>query len=763
MQIIKNKLKLLEKLSDCKYLIFRAATYGLIFSGIFSAVLFYMNSKGIKVNNYIYALFILIIPFFTGLLLSFLISRSIKDDIEDVFSIIDEITSINNINEIKNDIISKKYYNQEVSDLHYGVEKLLSKIQEMTVDKNIFEFEINLLEKFIITSDLVLNWKNSVFYILREFNKVANIYNIFTVFVNESVLEINVFWKDQPSEEAKEYFNALIKKRIIENEEKFKEYAQNIEQVIIIHESSVCNLDNSVSEAGSGKIIDNDDLDRFHSFDDSGYRYNGISLQTKKIMLNAPEVNGIIGMGIQFSEQNSAKPLVVNAILTSLTNIIGSAKAIYKYTKDLEFYATRDGLTKLYNQRVFREFLSNAVHRAKRNNCIFTLVLIDLDNFKFVNDNYGHKMGDGILQGVAEILSKNKRGEDILARYGGDEFVMIIQDADEEETYKIMERIRQKINSFTLSDSATGNKVYITASIGIASFPNEASSNEDDLFTLTDNIMYEAKKSGKNAVHIFQENNFKQVLQKINKKKDIIMNAIQKNLIIPYFQPIIPVNEKETQDYICFNELLMRINIDGKIITAGEFIETAENIGVAYNMDLMLIEKAFKKMSDEKYCGTIFINISPKSVIISNYVNLIKNYALKFGINPQNIVFEITERDTVKNISILEKFVLNLRFEGFKFAIDDFGSGYSSFLYLKYLPVDFIKIDGEFSRGLVKGGKMDRAVVMSLVTIAKELNIKTIAEYIESEEIMDAIKEFGVDFAQGFYVGRPSETLLQCQ
>ncbi len=752
-------LKLPKKLPACKNLVFRAVTYGLIFSGIFMAVLFYMHSRGISVNNPAYALFVIILPFFIGLLLSFLISHSIKDDIEDVFSIVDEITSIKNISEIKNSIISRKYYNQEVSELHYGVEKLLSKIQEITVDKNIFEFEINLLEKFIITSDLVLNWKSSVFYILREFNKAINVYNIFTVFVNESVLEINVFWNDPPSEEAKESFNMLIKKRIIENDEKFKEYAQNLEQIVITHEVSFCDWDIAASEGGSLKIIDTGDCGPSYNLNGGVDGHGGLLLQTKEIMLNAPQVNGIVGIGIQSGGQNSAKMLVINAILTSLINVIGSAKAIYKYTQDLEFYATRDGLTKLYNQRVFLEFLSNAVHRAKRNNGIFAFVLIDLDNFKSINDNYGHKIGDKILQGIAEILSQNKRGEDILARYGGDEFVMILQDASEEDTYKIMERIRQKIFSFELIDTVSGDNVKITASIGISGFPNSAS-NEDDLFILADNMMYKAKMSGKNAVHIFQENDFKLILKEINEKKGIIMNAIKNNLILPYFQPIKALSDGESQSDICFNELLMRININGNIITAGEFIETAENMGVAHNMDLLLIEKAFKKISDENYSGSIFINISPKSVIISDYINSVKGCALKYGINPQNIVLEITERDTVKNISLLEKFVYNLKFEGFKFAIDDFGSGYNSFLYLKYLPVDFIKIDGEFSRGIVKAGKkIDRAVIMSLVTIAKELNIKTIAEYIESAEILKAVKELGVDFAQGFYIGRPSGDL----
>jgi diguanylate cyclase (GGDEF)-like protein len=730
------------------------------------AVLFYMQSRGISINDRTYILFVIILPLFIGLLVSFLISHSIKDDIEDIFSTIDEITSIKSISKIENSIIAGKYYNQELSDLHYGVGKLLSKIQEMTIDKNIFEFEISLLEKFIITSDLVLNWKNSVFYILREFNKAISLYNIFTVFVNESVLEINVFWNEPPSEEGKESFNELIKKSIIENDEKFKEYGQNLEQIVITHETSICYSDAADSGNNSVKIVDNSHNGFPHTYkiDDDAAVYpagngqGGISLQTKKIMLNAPEVNGIVGIGIQSGGQNAAKDLLINGILTSLINVIGSAKAIYKYTKDLEFYATRDGLTGLYNQRVFREFLSNAVHRAKRNNGIFAFVLIDLDNFKSVNDNYGHKIGDKILQGIAGILSQNKRGEDILARYGGDEFVMILQDASEEDAYRIMERTRQKIFSFGIIDPDSGENVQISASIGISVFPKSAS-NEDDLFILADNMMYKAKMSGKNSVHLFNEDDFALVLQEINEKKNIIINAIQNDLILPYFQPIKALNNSELESGILFCELLMRINIDGNIITAGEFIETAENMGVAYKLDLMLIEKAFRKISNENYKGLIFINISPKSAIISDYINSVKDCALKYGVNTQNIVLEITERDTVKNISLLEKFVSSLKFEGFRFAIDDFGSGYNSFLYVKYLPVDFIKIDGEFSRGLVKGGIMDRAVIMSLVTIARELKIKTIAEYIESAEIMEAVKELGVDFAQGFHVGRPSGDL----
>ena len=732
---------------SCKNLFLRAVLYGVIFAAIFAAILFYMNYRGIAISDGIYATGVLIVPFLLGLLLSLLVSHSIKDDIGDIFYAIENITSMNNVNDFGNDLMQKKFYNQELSDLHYGIEKLLLKIQEMTVDKNIFEFEISLLEKFIITSDLVLNWKNSIFYILKEFNKVVRVYNIFTVFVQNSILEVNVFWQEMPSDEIKELFDKLIKESIIDSDDDFKKYAGNIEGLVITHEASICDANlytvpaKDILPALAGK--------------------NGgeaISLQSKKIMLNAPQINGIVGVGVQSDNRGAARMLVVNGILTSLINVIGSTKAIYKYTKDLEFYATRDGLTKLYNQRVFHEFLSNAVHRARRNNGIFAFVVLDLDNFKLINDTYGHKTGDRILQGVAGILSENKRGEDVLARYGGDEFVMILQDATEEDAYRIMDRIRQKILSLNTEDSFFNKNIHITASIGISMFPKSAS-NEEDLFMLADNMMYKAKTSGKNAIHIFNENDLVSALKEKNDKKNIIMNALQNDLVLPYFQPIISLaggNVKNEGE--CFNELLMRISIDGKIITAGEFIETAEDMGVAYKLDLLLVEKAFKKIRDENYKGFIFINLSPKSVIISDYVNSVKILALKYSVNPSKIVFERTERETVKNITLLEKFVSNLKFEGFQFAIDDFGSGYNSFLYVKYLPVDFIKIDGEFSRGAITD-KMDRAVIMSLVTIAKELKIKTIAEYVESLEIMEAVKELGVDFGQGFYLGRPSGNL----
>ena len=184
----------------------------------------------------------------------------------------------------------------------------------------------------------------------------------------------------------------------------------------------------------------------------------------------------------------------------------------------------------------------------------------------------------------------------------------------------------------------------------------------------------------------------------------------------------------------------------------------AEAIGVAHKLDLLLMEKAFKIMKESDFDGFLFVNLSPKSLILSEFIKNVKDIILKYNINPDRIVFELTERETIKNITLLEKFVTNLKYEGFRFAVDDFGSGFSSFLYIKHFPVDFIKIDGEFIRSIMTD-KIDRAFVISSVSIAKEVGIKTIAEFIENDEILQEVTKLGVDYGQGFFLAKPAPEL----
>ncbi|MHB8231479.1 MAG: putative bifunctional diguanylate cyclase/phosphodiesterase [bacterium] len=684
-------------------------------------------------NYYLLILFLIfILPISGGVFVTLVLRRSIKHGIESINKEVENIKTVKDLKSLDTKLVDLKF--EEFNQIYKGVSGLSTRLRDIAVDKDVLEFEIKLLERFIITSEVVKDWKEHVFNLLIEMNSIIKVYNVFSIFIqDESSIEIEVFWKGEPTEKTKKLFDKIIYQSI---------YHNGLNTFFI-------------KGIGSHEI--------FHNTADKNSKIPELSeedllVQTKKVILESPHIGGIVGIGVQAEESiDNVRGLVINSVLTTLLNVIGSIKAIYKYTKDLEYYATRDGLTGIYNQRVFMEFLHYEVERAKRNNGIFGLVFIDLDNFKLINDMYGHNFGDKFLKATADILEKEKRSEDILARYGGDEFVLILPGTKEEQAYMIADKIRESIKKFSLLDSNTHKLVSGTVSIGVAVYPYSAA-DEKDLFLLADNMMYKAKKIGKDTVYVAREEDAISIYKEVSEKSKMVLNALEQDIILPYFQPIMDLNT----GVIVAHELLMRIKLETiagelpNIISAGEFIEIAENIGVAHKLDLMLLEKAFKKIKEEDYKEDMFINLSPKSLILSDYVKTVKRLSLKYNIDTSKIVFELTERETVRNITLLEKFVANLKYEGFRFAVDDFGSGFSSFLYIKRFPIDFLKIDGEFIRGIFED-KMDRAVVMSSISIAKEMGIKTIAEFIESEEVLTELKKLKVDYAQGFYIGMPSE------
>ncbi|MDA8157756.1 MAG: bifunctional diguanylate cyclase/phosphodiesterase [Deltaproteobacteria bacterium] len=682
---------------------------------------------------YFFILFLIfILPISGGVFVTFILRRSIKHGIESINKEVENIKTVKDLKSLDTKLIDLKF--EEFNQIYKGVGGLSARLRDIAVDKDVLEFEIKLLERFIITSEVVKDWKEHVFNLLIEMNNIIKVYNVFSIFIqDENSIEIEVFWKGEPTEKTKKLFDKLIYQSIYHNGlNSF--FVRGIGNHEIFH--------NIADKSSMLPELSEEDL----------------SVQTKKVILDTPHIGGIVGIGIQAEESiDTVRELVISSVLTTLLNVIGSIKAIYKYTKELEYYATRDGLTSLYNQRVFMEFLHYEVERSKRNGNTFGLVFIDFDNFKLINDMYGHNFGDKFLKAIADILEKEKRSEDILARYGGDEFVMILPGAKEEQAYMISNKIRESIKKFSLTDPNTQKSVGATVSIGIAVYPYSAS-DEKDLFLLADNMMYKAKKMGKDTVYVAKEEDAISVYKEVSEKSKMVLNALEQDIILPYFQPIIDL---KTGGVIA-HELLMRIKLDSikgglpSVISAGEFIEIAENIGVAHKLDLMLLEKAFQKIKEEGYKNDMFINLSPKSLIVTDYVKTVKHLSLKYNIDTSKIVFELTERETVKNITLLEKFVVNLKYEGFRFAVDDFGSGFSSFLYIKRFPIDFLKIDGEFIRGIFED-KMDRAVVVSSISIAKEMGIKTIAEFIESEEVLSELKKLSVDYAQGFFIGIPAE------
>ena len=380
--------------------------------------------------------------------------------------------------------------------------------------------------------------------------------------------------------------------------------------------------------------------------------------------------------------------------------------------------------------------------------------MIDIDNFKIVNDSYGHTFGDRVLQEVSSIVKSSLRRGDLPARYDGDEFAVILPEADGQQAYLAAKRIIDDLKQYSII-VPDGGMVRVTVSIGISLFPTHARTSKE-LFMMADNMRYRAKASGKDQLAIPTDQDLAEVYQMIGEKNIQIMKSIEDRSLIPYFQPIVNVLSGEVEAH----EVLMRIQLPEKVMSAMEFIHIAEGMGVVSKMDYILMEKAFAKASRASYQGLLFINISPKALILNEFIPRVRSLIKEYGLDPAKIVFEITERETVKNLTLLERFVLDLKFENYKFAIDDFGSGFSSYQYLKRFPVDFIKVEGDFIRGMAGGGSMDRSIVRSIATLAQGLGIRTVGEYVETEAALQAITDLGLTFAQGYHVGMPSPELV---
>jgi diguanylate cyclase (GGDEF)-like protein len=615
---------------------------------------------------------------------------------------------------------------QEFNQTLQNVALLVDKMKRVAVDKDVLEFEIRLLEKFIITSNVVKDWREFISELLLDINPIIDAYALVTIFrIEEEAYECEIFWRGTPADGTRQLFETALQNQM--------EHHPHFSGGPLLH--IVHNIADSKAQLPPLSLQD-------------------IELQTKSLLLETPRIGGIVGIGLHSSVLlDNVRHMVIGSILTTLLNLVGSVKAIYKYTKDLEHYATRDPLTNLYNQRMFWELLGYEVGRSKRHGQKFAVMVLDMDNFKTINDRYGHHFGDSFLKDVATILQHSVRSGDMVTRYGGDEFAIVLPEADDTQAHMIASRIVDGLESHVIN-APDGYKLKATTSIGIAISPTHGDSPKD-LFLIADNMMYKAKKAGKNCIVIPTNDEMAELFRKASDKNLMIQKALDEKRIRPFFQPISKMANGEIQ----IHELLMRIELENHIVTANDFIDVAENMGIVHKMDYQLIEQAFIQVNSQGYPGMLFINLSPKALIVSEFIARVRALAEAADIEPQRIVFEITERETVSNLSRLEKFVQDLKMQGFSFAIDDFGSGFSSYQYIKHFPIDYIKIEGEFIRNMVKD-EVYRAIIKSIVTLARELGIKTIAEYIEDAGVLDAVKEFGIDYAQGYYIGRPSPSFI---
>ena len=329
----------------------------------------------------------------------------------------------------------------------------------------------------------------------------------------------------------------------------------------------------------------------------------------------------------------------------------------------------------------------------------------------------------------------------------------MLPESDLEAVALIAERVRMAVEELVLELDG-GERLFGTSSIGLAIYPDHAD-NAKDLFLFADNMMYKAKAEGKDRVAIPTEQDVVQVFRDITQKSALVLEAIEGRRVIPFFQPILDV---ATQKVVAY-EVLSRIDMGGEVMRADEFVEIAEKMGVIHRLDILVIEQALQQLKEQGHDGYIFINLSPRAMVLKDFGHTIRQLVSASGIPHDRIVFEITERDTVKNISLLERFLNELKSEGFKLAIDDFGSGFSSFHYVRRFPVDFLKLEGDFVVNMLEEPK-DRAFVSSIRSLALEMGITVVAEYVESQEVLDELRAMGVHMAQGYHIGRPARTII---
>ncbi|HRP94704.1 MAG TPA: bifunctional diguanylate cyclase/phosphodiesterase [Rhodocyclaceae bacterium] len=653
-----------------------------------------------------------------------LVGRRISRAVGDVEESLDSINNLADLRQLE--VVRHDLGFDELERIESSITALAGRLRSIAVDKDILMFEIGLLEKFVITSEVIRDWREYVTQLLQDINTILHAPVLFSIFqIDDELFDVEIFWHREPTDTGRKHIEDAVS-ATLKDDARF-------------NSAVALNVHHHFPSGGKG--------------DAGAPDGEALALQIKSFFVDKPKIGSIVGIGVR--SDTLAEPtqnLVLDSILSTLLNVVGSIKAIHKYTRDLEYYATRDPLTDLYNQRVFWELLNYEVHRCSRHNTKSTLLMIDLDNFKLINDHFGHAVGDQFLQNFARAIQSALRGGDIFARYGGDEFCALLPETGLEQGYAVAKRVLEATRNVVV-DAGEQGKATASASIGLAVYPDHATEAKD-MFLFADTLMYKAKSEGKERVALPTEEDVMAAFRNISDMGVAVMNAINERKIIPFFQPIMHV----TGDRPDAVEVLSRIEVNGELMRADQFIEVAEKMGIIHRLDALVIEAALQKVVDSSFDGYIFFNLSPRALVLSEFTRTLRTVVKHSGIAPERIVFEITERDTVKNLSVLERFFSDLKSEGFGLAIDDFGSGFSSFHYLRRFPFDFLKIEGDFIANMLNSDR-DRIFVRSINDLARALKIQVIAEFVESEEVLDMIRALRIDYAQGYHVGRPARTL----
>lgn len=423
-------------------------------------------------------------------------------------------------------------------------------------------------------------------------------------------------------------------------------------------------------------------------------------------------------------------------------------------SEKIAYQASHDALTGLDNRSQFDSYIKQAVALAYADNSEHALCYLDLDQFKVVNDTCGHLAGDELLRQLGELLRKNTRRHDFIARLGGDEFGVLMNNCSLNEALRACENLRDLIRDFRFAWE--DRSFTIGVSIGISAI-NGSSGNAVNLLKEADAACYVAKDNGRNRVHVFRPDDEELAMRQGEMQwVEKIQQGLEQNRFCLYGQPIVSIANHEEGLHF---ETLVRYQEDScRIVPPGAFLPAAERYNLASALDRWVISHLFEWITTKPgfldELSLCSINLSGLSMSDKTMLTFISEQFSKWEIPAHKICFEVTETAAIANLSYATQFIHDLKERGCLFSLDDFGSGLSSFAYLKNMPVDFLKIDGLFVKDILDD-KVDLAMVKSINEVGHVMDKKTIAEFVENEQIFNLLRELGVDYAQGYGIGKP--------
>ncbi|HYG60605.1 MAG TPA: EAL domain-containing protein, partial [Symbiobacteriaceae bacterium] len=462
-----------------------------------------------------------------------------------------------------------------------------------------------------------------------------------------------------------------------------------------------------------------------------------------------------------YNRRKDGTVYVEEQIITPVQNSIGEITHFIGIKQDvterkrreerLGFLATHDELTGLFNRRALNERLELLVERAQSQSAgSGALLTMDLDRFKLVNDTLGHPAGDQLLIAVAQLLRSTVRGSDFVARHGGDEFAVVLDDATVEDAEALAGRIQQLMGAAEFP--IKGGVISSSVSIGVVPIDGLLSAHE--VAELADSALNAAKDSGRGKTVVYRSHEKRHSISHAAAWAARIKDALKEDRLLLHFQPIVQLEGRQIAGYEALARLVAE---DGSLIYPQDFLPAAETAGLMPSVDRWVISHVLD-LAQANPDVLFFVNLSGHSLVDEGLLYYLQHRLESGHASPGQLVVEVTESVAIRDLVALQEWMVRLRSAGCQFALDDFGAGFSSFAYLRSLPADYVKIDGTYVRDL-EDNAASRALVEAMVSAAHALGKVVIAEWIESENVAHELRQMGVALGQGFHLGRPSQSL----